>query len=166
MKLRKISFTSLLKLLVLIGICGGILIGILMLVLSLLGFDTYVNFGSQQLTGVPAGILSLILAPVICAIFGVFAAFFSFLPFRLLLFFTRGISLNITMKEIVPPAVPAGNWHTPPAAPAPAPVTVAPTAAPAPPAPSGDLNVQPPAVNEPPVAAVASTSEENTPTLT
>lgn len=90
----KIEFGSFLKWNIYLSIAIGILFGFLMLFMSLLGGNVYVNLGQIQYQGITAGIIGLFLSPILLAIFGVLFGLLLFLPIKAALKLTKGIKLN------------------------------------------------------------------------
>lgn len=85
LKVKKIRFSSYIKLFVLASLLVGIVLGILGFVISLLGGQAHANIGSLTVTGIPAGIILIFLFPIFYCFFGLLFGLISYLPFKLIL---------------------------------------------------------------------------------
>lgn len=93
-RIYNIDFGSFLKWNIYISTTIGILFGIMMLFMSLVGGNVYVNLGQIHYQGIIAGIIGLFLSPLLMAIFGVLIGLILFLPIKVALKLTKGIKLN------------------------------------------------------------------------
>jgi len=92
--LRKISFGSFIKIFFLLGIASGILLGLFLFILSLFGAPVTANIGETEWYGITAGVISLFLAPLICAALYFFASLPTYPIFLLVLKLLKGIKVN------------------------------------------------------------------------
>ena len=96
--LLQIKFGSFIKLFSSIFLSLGTAVGILAFVISLFGGNVTANLGSTQLTGIPAGLLNLIIFPIIFYLIGVIWGLLAFLPFNFFLKLIKGLKLKVNMK--------------------------------------------------------------------
>lgn len=85
LKVKKIRFSSYIKLFVLVFLSIGIVFGILGFFISLLGGQANANIGTLTVTGIPAGIILIFLFPILYCFFGLLFGLISYLPFKLIL---------------------------------------------------------------------------------
>jgi len=103
MVLRRIGFGAYVKFFTLSGFGSGVVMGIILLLIGLSGGPVTANLGTMQWTGATAGVMSLVIGPVISAfIFGWFSVFM-YLPFRLALKVFDGIKIKATIRMISQP---------------------------------------------------------------
>lgn len=92
--IKKLRFSSYIKLVFLMAVSMGIAMGIIIFVISLLGGNATATVGSNQLTGLSAGIVGLFITPLTMLIMGAIFALVSYFPFLLMLRLTSGIVLK------------------------------------------------------------------------
>jgi ABC-type antimicrobial peptide transport system permease subunit len=97
--IRRISFKSYLKFYILSLVSMGIVFGLIFFGLSLVGVKVTARVFNLNFTGIMAGVVNLILAPVIMLIFALFFGALSFLPFRLYLEYAKKIKLKGEFSE-------------------------------------------------------------------
>ncbi len=98
LKIQDISFCSHLKLAVVFWLCFGCNVGMVNFVVSLVSPErVLINFLGEAATiaGLPAGLLSVPLWPLLCSVFGVFFGIIAYFPFKLFLRIINGLKLNI-----------------------------------------------------------------------
>lgn len=95
--LHQIRFGSFLKLMLCIFLSLGIFAGMLILIISLFGGNATANLGFFRAQGISAGIVSLVLAPIISCCVGVLYGLFAFLPFRFFLKAIGGIRIKLRL---------------------------------------------------------------------
>ncbi len=95
--LLQIKFGSFIKLFSSIFLSLGSVAGILVFVISLFAGNATANLGTIQLTGIPAGLVSLILFPIIFYLMGIIWGLFAFLPFKFFLKLIKGLRLKINL---------------------------------------------------------------------
>lgn len=97
--LLQIEFGSFIKLLSSIFLSLGIVAGILVFVINLFGGNITANLGSiLQLTGISAGLVSLVIFPIMFYLMGVIWGLFAFFPFKFFLKIMKGIKLKGTLE--------------------------------------------------------------------
>ena len=92
--IRKLCFGSHVKLFFLSGIGFGMILGIPFLLIGLFGGPVNANIGDYKFTGIAAGIVGLLLSPILC---GCGFAWFSvcmYPPFLLVLKIMKGITFT------------------------------------------------------------------------
>jgi len=100
MVLRKIGFGAYIKIFFISGLGIGVLVGVIIFIIGLLGGPATATFGQTEYTGITAGLLALLIAPLSGALalcwFAVcmYPAFFLFLK----------LSNGIKIKAIIGPA--------------------------------------------------------------
>lgn len=82
-EIKKINFSSFIKLCLFISFSFGITIGILLFVLSLFGGNVYANLGPIHLTGIIAGVTNIFLVPFLMSISAIIFSLMAYLPFKL-----------------------------------------------------------------------------------
>jgi hypothetical protein len=92
--IRRISFKSYLKFYILSLVSLGIVLGLAFFGLSLVGVEVTARVFNLNFTGIMAGIVNLVLAPVVMFIFAFFFGVLSFLPFRLYLEYAKKLKLK------------------------------------------------------------------------
>jgi hypothetical protein len=97
-KLIQIKFGSFMKLYTSIFLSLGIGFGILAFIISLFGGHVTANIGSLQLKGITAGLVSIILFPIIFSTVGAVFGLFSFLPFKFFLKTVKGIKIKMNLE--------------------------------------------------------------------
>lgn len=103
--IRKIKFTSFIKLGIVSSFSFGTLAGILFFILSLLGGNVAANFGPITLYGIQAGVASIVIAPTVAVFMGTILFTVAYFPCMLVFSLMKGIKLkgifeNITNDEI------------------------------------------------------------------
>lgn len=91
---KKIRFSSYIKLFVLAALPFGLIMGIIGFLFSLIGGDAKANLGSVTLTGIPAGIVLIIMFPIIYGFFALIFSLLSYLPFKFMLIKLNGFILD------------------------------------------------------------------------
>lgn len=81
-KMKNLNFINFVGLCSKIGISFGIVVGIIAFVGSLFGLSVENTLGFMTVTGAPAGILSILLGPVVGGVEGLIAGIMAYLPFR------------------------------------------------------------------------------------
>lgn len=92
--IRKMKFTSFIKLGIVISFSFGAVAGILFFILSLLGGNVAANFGPLTLYGIPAGVASIIIAPAVAMFMGMILFAVAYLPCMLVFSLMKGIKLK------------------------------------------------------------------------
>lgn len=92
--IKNLKFYSFIKISVLILFPLGVMIGLISFIIGILGGPVTVNIGSKVLEGAMAGIVSLFFAPLICSLIGLMFSLITFLPFKALLFLSKGIGVS------------------------------------------------------------------------
>ncbi|MGF7030253.1 tetrahydromethanopterin S-methyltransferase subunit F [Paenibacillus mucilaginosus] len=92
--LKDLRFGSYLKLMCLNGLALGIVFGVLMLLLSLTGYDATTRIGSTRVQGLSAGLISLVVFPLSSVVSAFFFSLLSYLPFKLLMNGFKGIEIE------------------------------------------------------------------------
>ncbi|WP_041605777.1 hypothetical protein [Halothermothrix orenii] len=93
-KIYFISFGSYIKLFIFLSAALGVFIGIISFLGSLVGAPVETHFLSMVYQGLPAGILSIVLAPFALGLTGILGGIVSYLPFKFLLRFINGLSIK------------------------------------------------------------------------
>lgn len=101
--LRDIAFKSFLKLGVLVAGSFGFACGVVTLVGALVGFDVHASLYFARFEGLTAGILNLILLPLLFSISALVLGALAYIPFKFLLFLARGINLEMSTSTHTPP---------------------------------------------------------------
>ena len=96
--LVQIKFGSFIKLCSSIFLSLGIVIGILAFVISLFGGNVIATLGTIQLTGITAGLVNIILSPIIFSLVGLFFGLFAFLPFNFFLKLIKGLKIRVKFE--------------------------------------------------------------------
>ena len=94
----RLSFGSYMKLFLLSGIALGVLMGILMFILGLAGLPVYANIGNLHFTGVTAGFINLILAPLLPGIIFTWFGLIMYWPFRLFLKIFKSVKFTALIE--------------------------------------------------------------------
>lgn len=95
---EKISFSSFMKIIALAGLSLGVLFGVLGFLGSLLGANVTATIGEVALTGIEAGVVSLIIGPLACTfIFGMFGLI-AYIPFAVILKIKGKIELLLRIR--------------------------------------------------------------------
>ena len=100
--IRRLEFGAFMKLAMLAGLSSGIVMGIFMFVLSALGGNVYANVGPIRLTGFYAGLVNLILAPVLTSIIVAWFALIAYLPLKLYLKIFKNTRFTALIDYIEP----------------------------------------------------------------
>ena len=99
-KIIEIKFSSFIKLACFIALSIGIIFGLLMFFrISLFSVYIKTNTGLILFHGVPAGIAAIVVGPIIFVIFGLIIGILGYLPFKLMLKFLKGITLNVKLED-------------------------------------------------------------------
>ncbi|MCA1066130.1 hypothetical protein QTG56_25415 (plasmid) [Rossellomorea sp. AcN35-11] len=96
---KGIGFGSYLKLMLILSLSVGLVLGAILFILSIFNGDVYAYIGPIQLTGVLAGIFSIFLSPLIFGIWGLIIGLVSFLPVKLTLKVIKGIKMNLNLVQ-------------------------------------------------------------------
>ena len=99
LRVKEISFESYLKLLILIFLLVGLILGILFFIMSIFGGNVNVTLWTIQLRGVIAGIVSIPLLQLMFSLVGLIIGILSFLPFKYVLKFKNGITINLNYDQ-------------------------------------------------------------------
>lgn len=97
-KLLQITFGSFIKLISIVFFCLGVLGGIIVFITSIFGGNASVHIGPLEIYGIPAGVVSIFLFPIIFYLVGIVIAILSFLPFSMYLKKIKGIDLKIMVE--------------------------------------------------------------------
>lgn len=105
LQVKKLHFSSYIKLALLMSVSFGTGLGVIIFIVSLLGGNATATVGSNQLTGISAGSVGLLIAPLTMLIMGALFALMSYLPFILVMRLTRGFTLkgDITPNDVLDP---------------------------------------------------------------
>jgi len=98
LKIQFISFWSYFKLLTVSGACFGFSMGVVCLILSIIFPDEVTGnfwYGKFTFTGLPAGIFTLVICPLIFGAMGALFGIIGYFPFKLFLKIVKGLKLNI-----------------------------------------------------------------------
>lgn len=87
--IKRFKLGTHIKISTLFGLASGIVLGVIGFIVGILGGNVTAHFGSVYYTGMKAGLIFLILAPVYLVILGALSGLLSYLPFRLFMKFKR-----------------------------------------------------------------------------
>jgi divalent metal cation (Fe/Co/Zn/Cd) transporter len=91
--MKRFKFGTHVKISTLFGLASGIVLGIIGFVVGILGGNVTAHFGSMYFTGIQAGAIFLLMAPVYALVLGALTGLLSYLPFRLFMKFKK--TLNV-----------------------------------------------------------------------
>lgn len=89
------KFTSYIKLMIAIAASTGIVFGLILFILSLFGAPVTAELGTTVYTGVTAGIMSVLISPIVFLFLGLIWGIISFLPFKLALKVFKGMTIEV-----------------------------------------------------------------------
>lgn len=95
-RMIRISFWSFIRVCAAAWLCFGFGFGVVSFVISLIAPDrVWVNFfeTSATLSGINAGLVGLVVWPLVCAVFGVIFGVIAYFPFNLFLKIVRGLKI-------------------------------------------------------------------------
>jgi hypothetical protein len=93
-RLRNITFSSYCRLSIIMWGSVGVICGILAFIISLFGADVKASVGTTEYHGITAGIISLILAPIVCIIVGLIFSTLAYFPFKLGYKVLKGVNIK------------------------------------------------------------------------
>ncbi|WP_438449236.1 hypothetical protein [Gorillibacterium sp. sgz5001074] len=92
-KMKDIKFFSYCKLNAIIWGSIGLVLGLLFFAISLFGGNARAYWGTYEITGVAAGAISLIMAPLITIVMAFFLSLISYVPFSIITSILKGIRI-------------------------------------------------------------------------
>ncbi|SEQ12390.1 hypothetical protein [Piscibacillus halophilus] len=95
LQIQGIKFTSYIKLLLIISISTGTLLGLVMFIMSLFGGPVTAELGTKVFSGVTAGILGIFMMPIMFLFFGIVIGLVSYIPFKVALKLMNGLTINL-----------------------------------------------------------------------
>jgi len=98
--IKKIAFSSFIKLFVLTGLSSGVILG-LFLFISIVFFGSgSAKIGTTTYYGLQGGIISLFITPFICMIIGFFGGIFGYFSFRILVKVLKKVSICGEFEDV------------------------------------------------------------------
>ena len=94
MVLRKIGFGTYIKIFLLSGFAVGVFIGVIILIVGLLGGPATATVGQIEFSGIVAGLLALLIAPLSSALVFLWFSIIMFPGFRLILKIFNGLKIK------------------------------------------------------------------------
>lgn len=109
LRIKAISLGSYTKLVALVGLSTGIVIGLLVAVASVLGGEATLHLGSMTIRGLWAVLIGLPLSALFLSLTGAMVAVLTYLPFRGILRLARGLDLDVQAEDEGTDRQSAGN---------------------------------------------------------